>query len=103
MALVSGISETLLDLIEHGGVTHPDIAKRVVEAYGLPEACAEELIPRNYRKGEEEYDPERYRRMENVDGKNAFRITHKDTKEVDIYIAEHQKEMRKRHAKRGAY
>ncbi len=103
MALRSGISESLLDLIEHGGVTHPDIARRFVEAYGFPEECIEELIPRNYRKGGDEYDPDRYRRMENVDGKNTFRIIHKNFEEVDIYIAEHRKELQRRNRKRGAH
>lgn len=103
MSTRSGISESLLSLIEEGGVTHPDIAKIFVSAYGFPEECVEEIIPKNYRKSDEEYDPNRYRRTENVDGKNKFVIVNKIPKEIDIYIAEHQKEMRRKHSKRGAY
>ena len=94
---------SLLDLIENGGVTHPDIARRFVKAYEFPEDAVEELIPRNYREGTDDYDPDRYRRMENVDGKQDFIITHKNMTEADIYIAEHQKDMKRRHSRRGAY
>ena len=103
MSTRSGISESLLDLIENGGVTHPDIAKRFVKAYGFPEECVEELIPRNYRKGTDEYDPDRYRRMENVDGKESFRIVHKRLSEADIYVSEQQREIQKKHARKGVY
>lgn len=103
MATRSGISESLLDLIENGGVTHPDIARRFVTAYEFPEDAIEELIPRNYRKGTDEYDPDRYRRMENVDGKETFRIVHKRLSEADIYVSEQQREIQKKHARKGAY
>lgn len=103
MSTRSGISESLLDLLESGGVTHPDIAKRFVTAYGFPEECIDELIPRNYRKGTEEYNPDRYRIMENVDGKGMIIFRNKKLTEADIYVAEHQKEMQKKHSKRGVY
>lgn len=103
MSIRTGISEALLDLIENGGVTHPDIARRFVEAYEFPEDCIEELIPRNYRKGGGEYDPDRYRRMENVDGKESFRIVHKRLSEADIYASEQQRETQKKHARKGVH
>lgn len=103
MSIRSGISEALLDLIENGGVTHPDIARRFVEAYEFPEDCIEELIPRNYRKSGGEYDPDRYRRMENVDGKSIFVITHKDMTEADIYASEQHLKIQKKKARKGAY
>lgn len=103
MSTRSGISVSLLDLIENGGVTHPDIARRFVKAYEFPEETIEELIPRNYRKGSDEYDPDRYRRMENVDGNMDFLKIRKKPQEIDIYIAEHQKDMQRKHSRRGAY
>lgn len=103
MSTRSGISESLLDLIESGGVTHPDIARRFVTAYEFPEDAIEELIPRNYRKGSDEYDPDRYRRMENVDGKSIFVITHKDMTEADLYVSEQQRKVQKKKARKGAY
>lgn len=103
MSTRSGISVSLLDLIENGGVTHPDIARRFVKAYEFPEETIEELIPRNYRKGSDEYDPDRYRRMENVDGKSIFVITHKDMTEADLYVSEQQRKVQKKKARKGAY
>ena len=96
MSLRSGISVRLLELIEGGGVTHPDIARRFVAAYEFPEEYIQQIIPKNYRKDSDEYDPDRYRRMENVDGKDMFRIYPKKLDEADIYVAEHQKELRKK-------
>ena len=101
MSILSGISTSLLDLIENGGVTHPAIAKRIIKAYDLPEECLNDIIPRNYRKGSDEYDPDRYKRMENVDGNERFVIPHKDFSEADIYMTEQQRKIQKKYIKRG--
>lgn len=52
------ISEALLDLVENGHVTHPNIARRIQKFYNLTDSEYEELIPKNYR--EDSYDPTQY-------------------------------------------
>lgn len=102
ISMRSGVSETLLAMVENGGTTHPDIARQIVKAYEFPEECAYELMPKIHRPGDENYDPDAYKRMERVDyGK--FVIPPKQADVTDIYIAEHQKMLQKRHAKRGRY
>lgn len=54
------ISEKLLDIIERGGVTHPNIVQRIKEEYGFTETEANELLPPVRRPGHPDYDPERY-------------------------------------------
>lgn len=56
----SGISETLLGMVEGGQVTHPVIAKRIQKLYGLTDKEAEELVPKIHRKSDPEYDPDKY-------------------------------------------
>lgn len=102
LSLRSGISRTLLAMIERGGVTHPDIARKVAEAYGLTEEQAYELMPKIHRPNDEKYDPKAYNIEDQVDFRK-FKIIPKQMDVADIYIAEHQKELRRRHAKRGKY
>ena len=102
LSLRSGISSTLLGMIERGGVTHPDIARKVAEAYGLTEEQAYELMPKIHRPNDEKYDPKAYNIEDQVDFRK-FKIIPKQLDVTDIYIAEHQKELRRRHAKRGKY
>ena len=45
MAKKCDISETLLSIVESGGVTVPGIAKRIGECYELSELDIEELMP----------------------------------------------------------
>lgn len=54
------ISEELLDIIERGGVTHPNIVERIKTEYGFTEAEANELLPTIRRPGHPDYDPERF-------------------------------------------
>lgn len=56
----TGLSETILSMVEAGEVTHPKIVEKIRRAYHLTEKEAEELLPKNYRKSDPEYDPERY-------------------------------------------
>ena len=55
------ISPGLLEMIESGDVTHPNIALRIQEFYGLSETETEELMPRNHRKGDADYDPDKFK------------------------------------------
>lgn len=53
------ISESLLDMIENGRVTHPNIAKRIQKLYKLTDEEYYQLIPENYRPGDK-YEPTKY-------------------------------------------
>lgn len=60
MARMCHISETLMGMVENGYVTHPKIAARIQEKYGLTDLEAEELVPVIHRPHGGGYDPERY-------------------------------------------
>ena len=47
----TGISERLLATVEEGGVTHPDIARKIAKYYGLTEEEAMELMPKPEKRG----------------------------------------------------
>lgn len=59
-----GISVGLLDMVENGDVTHPNIALRMQKLYGLTDEETEELMPENYRKSSPKYDPDKYKLSE---------------------------------------
>lgn len=59
-AYMIGISEWLLKEVEQGGVTHPNIVKRIQKFYSLDDDQAEELLPENRRPHNPKYDPDRY-------------------------------------------
>lgn len=60
MAKLLHISQWLLDTIESGGVTHPNIVKRIQDMCGLTNRQAEELLPLCRRPHGGSYDPDRY-------------------------------------------
>lgn len=60
MARQLRISETLLYIVEDGGVTHPRVAERFQKLCGLTDLEAEGLIPVHLRPHGGDYDPERY-------------------------------------------
>ena len=84
MAQKIGVGRHLLEMIENGSVTHPDIAKQIGEGYGLTEDEYQELIPPNRRVGGEEYDPEKFK-MEARFNRNRVPIGHADCSEIDKY------------------
>ena len=47
LSIETGISMSLLETIEEGGVTHPEIAKRIAKAYELSDEEAKLLMPKN--------------------------------------------------------
>lgn len=57
MANKLDISETLLAIVENGGVTVPGIAKRIGKLYKLTELQTEELMPECMRTHGPNYDP----------------------------------------------
>lgn len=62
MARVCGVSTTLLAMLEgcDEEVTHPRIAERIGKKYKLTQAQIEGMKPKNYRKNNPEYNPDRY-------------------------------------------
>lgn len=62
MAKVCQCSETLLSMLEESesNVTHPSIAKRISRAYCMSDEQYLDLIPRNYRPNDLNYDPEMF-------------------------------------------
>lgn len=62
MAKVCQCSQTLLSILEESelDVTHPNIAKRITRAYCMSDEQYLDLIPRNYRPNDPNYDPEMY-------------------------------------------
>ena len=51
-----GISSYLLDVIENGGVTHPNIVERIRRFYGFTQEEVEVLMPENRRPSSPNYD-----------------------------------------------
>ena len=82
MSRKSGASEVLLRMLERGNVTHPKIAEQVGKAYKLSKEDIYELMPENYRPGEN-YDPERY--VEFVPGSKYSVIGKTRSDERDYY------------------
>ena len=60
LADISDVSPGLIEMLENGDVTHPNIAKRVAKAYGLTEMESYELMPEIHRPNSPLYDPKRY-------------------------------------------
>ena len=106
MSKKSGASTSLLKMLEGGMVTHPKIAKQVGRAYGLTKEEIYELMPAIHRPGDPAYDPNKYKEPDEVTGSNKnmdWLFTPNTRTEGDIYIAEHQKRMKKEHQRRGIY
>lgn len=55
-----GVSVHLLGMVEDGEVTHPDLVKKIQDAYGLTDLESEELMPENHRPHSPNYDPDKY-------------------------------------------
>lgn len=96
----SGVSETLLGMVENGNVTHPKIVKQIQDAYQLSDLEAEELMPKNYRPRGGDYDPDRYKPPE-LSFTDKVMPARKEL--IDVYIEEHQDKAVRLHQKRGVY
>lgn len=68
----SGVSETLLSIVERGEVTHPKIVEKIQKVYKLTDSEAEELLPENYRKSSPKYDPNKFVPLEVLDNYDNF-------------------------------
>ena len=79
-------------MVEGGGVTHPDIAKRIAKYYGLTEDEMLELIPK---------DSER-RKLDDARFMNRLmfvKLCDKD-KEINCYSYEHRRKLECKKAKK---
>lgn len=54
------VSSDLIGMVEKGEVTHPLIVQKLASAYGLSNLEAEQLMPKNHRPHDPEYDPLKY-------------------------------------------
>lgn len=92
MSIETGVSTTLLDMIEKGYVTHPKIAEKLGEAYGLTKEETEDLMPENQRSSHPKYDPNKYKAIEDIEPENIKRIKLVATpySEMDKYMIEKQ-------------
>lgn len=61
-----GISATLLKMVEDGDVTHPKIAEKIQKACGLSDEETKYLMPENRRKGTPEYDPDKFKPIDDI-------------------------------------
>ncbi len=99
MSRKSGASAVLIRMVENGNVTHPEIAAKIGKAYKLDKEDIYELIPENYRPGEN-YDPDKY--VEEVDYENDRIFPKQSSYDNDYYgyLAENSRALRK-YGKRG--
>lgn len=69
VAYAIDISPGLLDMIETGDVTHPNIARRIQELMKFTDEETEELMPEIHRKSSDKYEPDKfaYREPDDLD------------------------------------
>lgn len=94
MSRKSGASAALLNMLEYGNVTHPKIAEQVGKAYELSKEDIYELMPENYRPGEN-YEPDKYvRKPPDIRNVIIEKLT-KDERDYYAYIAGNEKALQK--------
>lgn len=96
-----GVSRGLIGMVEHGDVTHPKIVAKLQEFYGLTDLEAEELLPKNRRPHDPEYEPDKY--VAEVDRNPQPPIMAPKQELVERYMTEHHSEQVKQHSKRSMY
>ena len=95
----TGVSQTLISLVENGQVTHPLIVEKLAKFYKLTKLEAEQLLPVNRRKHSKEYEPDKYVIKVKY---GADRIMPRQTL-IERYMTEHLEDQAKLHAKRSNY
>ena len=103
MSRKSGASPSLLRLLERGNVTHPVIAQQVGKAYELTTDEIYMLMPAIHRPNDPNYNPGKYKPIEDQSENNTWIFVPQTMDEAEIYFAEHQKQMQREHKKRGVY
>lgn len=88
----SGVPSVVLGTVEDGNVTHPNFVKRIKKAYKLTDEEAELLLPKNRRKHDPEYNPNKYVIEPDI---TAQRLLPKQSV-IDRYVTEkHQEQITK--------
>ena len=93
------VSPTLIKMVENGQVTHPDIVESLRRFYKLTKLEAEELLPKNRRKHDPEYDPDKYV----IPVRNGTDRVMPRQSLIERYMTEHLNDQAKLHAKRSSY
>jgi len=96
----SGVSQTLLSMVEAGAVTHPLIVEKIRKAYGLTELEAEELMPKHHRLHGGAYEPDKFKPLDDT---YISRPIVAQSSIIDTYIKEHQDRMARQHQRRSYY
>lgn len=81
---ICGVGGPVLAILEDGGVTHPNIVKKVQSFFKLTDEEAELILPKNRRPHDPEYDPDKF-----VDPRDIYNRERIPTKipEYDIEYA----------------
>ena len=95
-----GVSSGLIGMVENGDVTHPIIVEKLKAFFKLTDEEAEELLPKNRRTHDPEYDPDKY--VAEVDKHPPVIVSQKQTL-VERYMTEHHNDQVKNHARRSYY
>lgn len=99
ISIMTGISETLLGMVETGEVTHPKIVEKIKKAYKLTDLEAEQLMPKIHRPHDPEYEPDKFKRPPELFKEKLL----PKKEEIFEYISERQDTHVRRHEKRGEY
>lgn len=99
LSKLTGVSSGLICMVEHGDVTHPKIVTKLQEFFKLTDDEAEELLPKNRRPHDPEYEPDKY--VAEVDRQPPYMPPKQDL--VERYMTEHHNEQVKQHSKRSMY
>lgn len=92
-----GISGKLIAMIESGEVTHPKIVEKIKGFYGFSDNEVEELLPKNRRPSDPNYDPDKY--VINISKLQAITMPKQDT--IDKYLSDVYSREVKQHQKRS--
>lgn len=71
IANLLGVSVMLMDILEEGGVAHPNLAAKIGKIYKMSNSEIESMMPVNYRKHGKQYDPDRYKDSVDIYGMNS--------------------------------
>ena len=92
-----GISGKLIAMIESGEVTHPKIVEKIKNFYDFSDNDVEELLPKNRRPSDPNYDPDKY--VINISKLQAITMPKQDT--IDKYLSDVYSREVKQHQKRS--
>lgn len=96
---ICGVGNVLIAMIENGEVTHPKIVEKFKELYSLTDLEAEELLQKNRREHDIEYEPDKY--VSPADRQIALKIEPKRQSIYEEYRGERHSEEIRHHKKRS--